>query len=224
MATWIKICGITSKEDIDICIQSGVHALGFLLEVKNYKMKYMLKPKYAKELIEYASCKSSNIDTCLLIHLKDVNKIIKTLNFLKPSMIQIQKQSKLSINDVRVIRNEFPGLKIAKTFYIKDGANYNELLNEIKTYTNSGLIDYILLDSAIGGSGNTHDWSISKQIVKEISPFKTIIAGGLNPANIQNAIKETNPFGVDVMTGVSTESKNKDAAKVKEFVKNVKFK
>ena len=93
----MKICGMTSKKDIDICVQNNINTLGFLLAPKSgkYKREDILQSTEAKELIKYVP---SNIETCLLIHLKDINEVLETIKELNPSMIQIQKQSMLSLS------------------------------------------------------------------------------------------------------------------------------
>lgn len=81
----------------------------------------------------------------------------------------------------------------------------------------------MLLDSETGGSGKIHNWEISSRIVKEIFPFPLILAGGLSPENIQDAISKVKPFGVDVMSGVNmNNSKSKDSDKISKFVRNIR--
>ncbi len=87
-------------------------------------------------------------------------------------------------------------------------------------------VDYILLDSGlaadtgIGASGQTHDWKIDAQIVKDVNA-KVIEAGGLGPDNVADAIKEIRPYGVDSLTKTSIKydhgNMEKDIPKVKEF-------
>ena len=216
---WIKVCGLSREEDIDVCIDNNVDALGFLLEMKTYKRADMLPLHRLKELIAYANGK---IETCLLIHLKELSQIIETIKALNPSMIQIQKQSYLSIEDLEKIKTTFPKLKIIKTFYLTD-TNKQEIENDIQEFINSKTIDFVLIDSAKGGSGLTHNWGISATIIHKFSPFPCIIAGGLAPHNVQEAIIKTEPFGVDVMSGVSICSGGvKDSEKIKLFCNEVK--
>jgi len=216
---WTKVCGLSREEDIDVCIENNVDALGFLLEMKTYKRADMLPPDRLKELIAYANGK---IDTCLLIHLKKLPQIIEIIKELNPSMIQIQKQSHLSIEDSEEIKTTFPKLKIIKTFYLTD-TNRQEIEKDMQNFINSKTIDFILIDSAKGGSGLTHNWGISATIIQKLSPFPCIIAGGLSPNNVQEAIIKTEPFGVDVMSGVSVCSGEvKDREKIKLFCNEVR--
>ncbi|WP_419774402.1 phosphoribosylanthranilate isomerase [Halarcobacter sp.] len=218
----VKICGMTSQEDIDICRDNGVDIVGFLLQPPSNKLDRvdMLEMNVAKELIEYVP---KSMNSCLLIHFKDVEKVISTITALNPDMIQIQKQSTLNLNDLKNIKENFPDIKIIKTFNIEKEVNLEELLKTIKVYTDSQVIDFILVDSEKGGSGKTHDWKQSSEIVSRVKPFPVMLAGGLTPENIKDAISKVNPSGIDVMSGVNqNNSKSKDGTKVSLFVKNVK--
>lgn len=217
----IKICGMTSKEDINMCIENKVDVVGFLLQPpsKSYERSDMLDFEVAKELISYVP---DHIESCLLIHLKDIDMILSTIEELKPTMIQIQKQSQLSLVNLKQIKEKFPDIRITKTFYVNESIDLAELIHNIKVYTNSNLIDFVLLDSEKGGSGETHNWDISAHIIKEIDNFPILLAGGLTPDNIKSAIDKVNPYGVDVMSGVSTKLYNKDQEKLSFFIKNSK--
>jgi phosphoribosylanthranilate isomerase len=86
-------------------------------------------------------------------------------------------------------------------------------------------VDAILLDSGnpslatkeLGGTGRTHDWSVSAQIRAAIDPVPLLLAGGLRPPNVADAIRQVQPFGVDVCSGVRTQGVL-DAVKLREFV------
>ena len=81
-------------------------------------------------------------------------------------------------------------------------------------------MDGIILDSRttdrLGGTGLTHDWSISRRIVEEL-PLPVILAGGLTPDNLEAAINAVHPYAVDVNSGVETDQK-KDPEKVRKFI------
>ena len=72
-----------------------------------------------------------------------------------------------------------------------------------------------------GGTGKTHDWSISAKIVKEIRK-PVFLAGGLNPENVREAIKTVKPFAVDANSGVKEKPRIKNYEKIKEFVRYAK--
>jgi len=89
-------------------------------------------------------------------------------------------------------------------------------------------VDAILLDSGnpglpvkeLGGTGRTHDWAVSGQIVSRLS-IPVFLAGGLRPENVSEAIRLVQPFGVDVCTGVRTEDKL-DECKLEKFMNQVR--
>ena len=88
-------------------------------------------------------------------------------------------------------------------------------------------VDAILLDSGnpmgaiktLGGTGNVHNWEISREIVKNV-PVPVFLAGGLHAANVQEAIEKVQPFGVDICSGVRTAGKL-DLSKLSSFIKAV---
>jgi len=223
MKYWTKVCGLSREEDIDVSIANGVDALGFLLATTKSQRVDMLPYDRAKELIAYVD---KRVDSCLLIHLSDLEEIIQTIAELNPSMVQIQKQSNLTVDELSQIKVAFPNIKIIKTFYLSD-TNSEQIIEDIESFIDSKTIDFVLIDSAKGGSGVTHNWNISTHIVQKFSPFACIIAGGLTPDNIKEAIMQIRPFGVDVMSGVSVCSGGvKDKDKIKQFcdeVRDVKY-
>lgn len=89
-------------------------------------------------------------------------------------------------------------------------------------------VDAILLDSGnpalavkqLGGTGRTHNWEISRQIVKTV-PVPVFLAGGLNAGNVQEAVETVRPFGVDICSGVRTEG-NLDPEKLTQFITAVR--
>ncbi len=86
--------------------------------------------------------------------------------------------------------------------------------------------DAVLVDSFVsgkfGGTGRVHDWELSKRVKRLIHPKPLILAGGLNPENVQDAVRAVQPYAVDVSTGVESQPGIKDSKKVFEFIKNAK--
>jgi len=212
----IKVCGMTSKEDIDICSRNKVDIVGFLRKQPDCDERAdMLSFEVAKELIAYVP---EDMKSCLLVHSNTLDKALHNISQLKPNMIQIQ--SSLVKSDLIEIKKQFPSIPVVKTFYVHKDTNPKIMVNDIKDYIDNKTIDFVLLESKKGGSGEIHDWSISQEIVHELRPFPVILAGGLSPDNIQEAINRVKPFGVDVMTNVSNSSKAKESGKINLFVQN----
>jgi len=116
------------------------------------------------------------------------------------------------------IRASIPCVKIVQVIHVQNEEAIEQAI-QVSSY-----VDAILLDSGkpelpvkeLGGTGRTHDWNISREIVNSIDT-PVFLAGGLNTDNIAAAIETVNPFGVDVCNGVRTNGKL-DAEKVRMFI------
>jgi phosphoribosylanthranilate isomerase len=76
-------------------------------------------------------------------------------------------------------------------------------------------------DRELGGSGETFDWALGKSFVQKADQ-KVIIAGGLNPENVKEAVEQTDPFGIDVSSGVEASPGMKDVMKLKRFIEGAR--
>ena len=120
------------------------------------------------------------------------------------------------------IRISLPYLKIVQVIHVTGESCIDEAI------TVSEEVDALLLDSGnrsgpvkiLGGTGNVHDWNISREIVRSVS-IPVFLAGGLNSINVSRAIKTVKPFGVDVCNGVRTNGKL-DPSKLAAFVESVR--
>src|SRR5690606_12944148 len=113
------------------------------------------------------------------------------------------------------LRSLLPGVIIIKTVHVTG----EEAVFKARDYAPAA--DMLLLDTAhegrIGGTGVTHDWSVSARIV-EASRVPVILAGGLNPGNVADAIERVGPAGVDANSGLEHGDGRKDFEKIKAFV------
>jgi phosphoribosylanthranilate isomerase len=98
------------------------------------------------------------------------------------------------------------------------------LLEEVSLLEETDIVDSILLDTARpekpGGTGCVHNWTLSRRIAEE-TQLPLILAGGLKPENVQEAIRIVSPYAVDTASGVETYGK-KDAVKIKSFIEEVR--
>ena len=126
-------------------------------------------------------------------------------------------------DDVKKIKNKFPDVKVMRTIPVIKESN----IEDAKQY--DGIADFLLLDTVnkelgcIGVSGKVHDWNISKRLVKAVK-IPVILAGGLGPDNVADAIAKVHPAGVDSKTKTdNTGGKGKDLSKVKQFAEQAKL-
>jgi phosphoribosylanthranilate isomerase len=120
------------------------------------------------------------------------------------------------------LRGRIPHLKIFKSVSVisADSVVYPEAFEQ--------LVDGFVLDSVnvatdqVGGTGKTHDWSVSREIVTRYPDIPIILAGGLNSENVRSAIEQVRPFGVDVNSGTKAPDGFKDLRKMEAFIVQAK--
>jgi phosphoribosylanthranilate isomerase len=148
---------------------------------------------------------------------------LELIKKVKPDVVQLHNE--LNAEEIEIIRNG-THQKIIRTFTIPVESKElpAEFMPELDALLDNDLIDGILLDSGkagySGGTGAVHDWSISRQAVENTN-IPVILAGGLNPENVQDAVKEVRPFAVDTASGVET-NRTKDSAKVCRFIEEAR--
>jgi len=209
----VKICGITSLDEAKMCLSMGADALGFLVGITHSaedKIAHHDACEIIKKLPPFVS-------TVAVTHLTDADEVIDLCKYLNVTTVQIHNT--MSIANVKKVRDALPMVKIIKNFHVDKQLS----IESIKEFR--GIVDAILLDTRtedrLGGTGITHDWTISSKIAKEVD-LPIILAGGLNPDNLRDAIDGISPlYGVDVNSGVETAGK-KDKHKVGRFVEIAK--
>ena len=208
----VKICGITREEDLAVAVAAGADAVGFIVGVPSSPRNLTLER--AERLLKQVPV---FVDRVVVTVPESVDSLVKIYSRLRPTAIQIhgEKQSETSI-----IRKKTCGARLIKTVYVKIG-NTAE-----RARTDSKAFDAIVLDSfssgQYGGTGMVHDWTLSKQIKQIIAPTPLILAGGLKPENVEEAILTVQPYAVDVASGVESWPAVKDPRKVYAFIKNAK--
>ncbi|MCL2021295.1 MAG: phosphoribosylanthranilate isomerase [Betaproteobacteria bacterium] len=202
MAIRIKICGLTSAEDVDAAVAAGADAIGFVF--------YPPSPRYVS--VEAAATLIRRLPPFVLSVGLFVNaasdEIAATLAKLPLNMLQFHGDE--SVADCE--RWQRPYLKATR---MKPGVDARRIATEFATAR------ALLLDTfteAYGGGGRTFDWTL---IPADLS-MPLVLSGGLTPENVGAAIKQVRPLGVDVSSGVEVAKGRKDHHRMREFVAAVK--
>jgi phosphoribosylanthranilate isomerase len=217
----VKICGNTNVEDAIMAAEAGADAIG-VIHVANTKRYIDLGT--AKRIfnavpifVSKAVVLTLDNDPIEMMHDK-----IKLIEDTGADCIQLHGDEPVElIADLRGIMTD--RIRIIKKIGVS-GAKKKCLENALAY---ESVVDAILLDTvtgvkgAIGGTGKEHDWNISKEIVASVKK-PVILAGGLNPDNVANAIALVKPYAVDVSSGVERDVRIKDAAKVMKFIEAAK--
>jgi phosphoribosylanthranilate isomerase len=159
------------------------------------------------------------VSSFLLTSEQAAASIIEHVKRVHTNTVQIVDE--LSKGNYQEIREALPYLRIVQVIHV----NGEESIEYAKRIAHE--VDAILLDSGdpkatiktLGGTGNKHDWAISKRIVESVS-IPVFLAGGLNAENVVAAIEQVNPFGVDVCSGVRSNGKL-DKRKLHAFINAV---
>jgi phosphoribosylanthranilate isomerase len=210
-AVRVKICGITRKEDLDAAVAAGADAVGFVVGVASSPRNIALEK--AEKLIRQVPPFVKSVLVTVPRGIDDFEMYEK----LNPDAIQIHGENLHTAASVR--------LKIPNTLLI--GAVNAKLANALDVVSKPAKIfDAVLLDSfangRYGGTGIVHDWELSKRVKQAIHPKPLILAGGLTPENVAEAVLTVEPYAVDVSSGVERQPGIKDHKKISNFIKNAK--
>lgn len=210
----VKICCISSIEEAAIAINYGADVIGLVGEMPS-------GPGIISDDLGATICKNipPPINTILLSSYTAAKAIIQHHKKINTNTIQLVDE--IAFSQYKLIKDALPAVKLVQVIHVANEKSIKKAI-EIAPY-----IDAILLDSGnpnlavkeLGGTGRTHNWQISKQIVQSIDK-PAFLAGGLNANNVQTAIKIVQPFAVDVCSGVRTNG-FLDEEKLATFMKAV---
>jgi phosphoribosylanthranilate isomerase len=208
----VKICGITRPEDLAEAVDAGADAVGFLVGVPSSPRNLTLER--AEKLLNKVPI---FVDSVVVTAPNSVEDLVEIGERLKPTAIQIHGKEHLETSDIcEMIRDT----RLIKTIYVKTSSLNKATIEDSKNF------DAILLDSftrsQYGGTGKVHDWALSRQIREAVAPTPVILAGGLNPENVKEAILTVQPYAVDVASGVELCPTIKNPRKVRNFIANAK--
>ena len=207
----VKICGNTRKEDVEQAIKSGADAIGFIVGFPSTPRNIDLDKAY--QLMKDIP---PSIDRVAVTNEDDQYLLYKIAEKLPITAIQLIGEGSYS----QEIREILPDTQLIKVVHAEPGSIIQFVSKFSKDY------DTILLDSKTkdipGGTGLTHDWLLSRKAVTTIHPTPIILAGGLTPQNVEEAVRIVKPYSVDVSSGVESTPGVKDHSKVETFIKRAK--
>ncbi len=200
--TKVKICGITTVEDALMAIEAGADALGFVFYDKSPRN---ILPERAAEIIGLLPPFIHVVGLFVHAQLDFVNA---TADRCRLDIVQLHGEESKEFC-ARVNR------RVIKAFRVKDITS----LDRMEEYRVAGYLLDAYSPKAFGGTGITFNWDTAV-VAKKYGPI--ILAGGLTPDNVTEAIGHVSPYGVDVSSGVESAPGVKDPAKVREFIKRAK--
>jgi len=202
----VKVCGITNAEDALAAIEAGADALGFIFYEKS--PRYVV-PAVAANIIAGLPPLVTPVGVFVNEGLATVRSIMETCRL---AMVQLHGDENVSY--CRELAR--PAMKALR---LKDRGS----LLALAEYQGRGGVRGFVLDTfselAYGGTGQITDWGLAADVAKS-TPI--LLAGGLTPENVTEAIRIVRPYGVDVSSGVESAPGKKDNAKMRAFVDAVR--
>jgi phosphoribosylanthranilate isomerase len=208
----VKVCGITLKEDLKAAAAAGADAVGFVVDTVASPRNLSLEK--AEKLFRQVP---PFVKSVLVTVTTDMDELAETCRKLNPDAIQLHGKKLFNANLMRERLSNTPLIRAVN-------ANSPDALEAAQAA--SKIFDAVLLDSLAegqyGGTGSVHDWTLSRRISRAIHPTSLILAGGLNPENVAEAVNIVQPYAVDVSSGVELQLGRKDSQKMVSFIKNAK--
>ncbi|MDR9429683.1 MAG: phosphoribosylanthranilate isomerase [Natronomonas sp.] len=200
--TRVKICGITTREDLDAVVDAGADAVGFTVDVP-VETPRKIDADLAAELVDATP---PFVTTVLVTMPTAIGRTIELVETVRPDVVQIHGD--LTPDELAdfaaTVRAD-----VIKAVSPDDAERYD-------TAADALLVDSLDASGA-GGTGERHDWTRTRELVATLaSPI--VLAGGLTPENVADAVENVVPFGVDVASGVEAWPGRKDPSAVSSFV------
>jgi phosphoribosylanthranilate isomerase len=215
MSIWIKICGNTSLEDALLAAEAGADAVGFVFAPSPRRVT-------AAEVAAITPHLPATVEKIGVFVDATLEEIVSTVQACGLTGVQLHFSADPDL-PARLREQLGPEVRILRVIHI-DMEKAGQSAVQMDEHTRNPHVDAVLVDSrttvAAGGTGVTYDWVKARiAIFENVESRKRLIAaGGLNPANVAEAIAVLHPWGVDVASGVEAAPGRKDAAKMREFV------
>ena len=211
MSPRIKICCISSVDEAALAVACGASALGLVSAMPS-------GPGVIEEaqIAEIIRCVPPAMSTFLLTSRQDADAIIDQHHRCRPTTLQLVDH----VADAELIklRRALPGVSLVQVIHVTGPESIDDA-RRVAPH-----VDAILLDSGnrklavkeLGGTGRTHDWTLSREI-RERCQRPVFLAGGLHAGNVRDACVKVNPYGLDICSGVRTDGKL-DPHKLRAFI------
>jgi phosphoribosylanthranilate isomerase len=197
----VKVCGITNLEDALKAIEFGADALGFVFYTESPRC---ITLDGAKEIIQKLPPFITSVGVFVNEDRGVIERIIKHASI---DVVQLHgnEPPEACIMERRVIK----AIRVKELSDLEPLRNYNVSAFLLDTYT----------QESFGGTGQIFNWDIAVD-AKQFG--KIILAGGLNPGNVEKAVRWVRPYAVDVSSGIEIEKGRKDHKKMKLFIEKAK--
>jgi phosphoribosylanthranilate isomerase len=220
--TWVKICGTTNVEDALLAVELGADALGFVFA----ESKRRVTPSQVAAILPRLP---PHVERIGVVYSRDAAEIAAIAE--EAGLTAVQLHGGVDLPLVQELWKRL-GDKVAmiQTLHWVVGTDSSQRMGkELQEIAATKMIDRVLVDSRVGnaggGTGVSFDWKAACSVLQQSGEdLKIIVAGGLRPENVAEAIQELEPWGVDVASGVEASPGRKDPEKLAAFLQIAKGK
>lgn len=214
----VQIYSLADAGDVRAVVDAGVDHVGFAVDEPGVPAGLSLEE--GRRLMELVP---EDREVVSLTVREDVDAVLEKVADLPPDVLHLcADTTAISVGEQREIREGLPaGVDLMKAVEV-GGGDAVELAERYAPVS-----DWFILDTAtpdvpgVGASGETHDWSVSRDVVEAVD-VPVVLAGGLTPENVAEAVREVRPAGVDSYTGTSQSERRKDREAVAAFARNAR--
>ncbi|MCW5251197.1 phosphoribosylanthranilate isomerase [Streptomyces sp. SHP 1-2] len=209
----VQVAGIIDAAEADMIIDAGADWIGFALRLPSGKDD--IAEQDAAAIIKNLRAPHAGVLISYLTEADEISRFCQELG-----VVAVQLHGDVETDQLRRLKELRPDLFVLKSLVVKQD-NIDELLKLVDD--THPFVDMYITDTfdprtgAKGATGLTHDWNVSAELVRR-SPKPLMMAGGLNPENVGDAIRAVKPAAVDAHTGLEGPDGRKDRAKVAKFI------
>jgi len=195
----VKICGLTREEDAELCIEAGATAIGLNFVPTSRRR---VDEAVARRIVDRVRGRIVTVAVVADLGVRELERLARATG----------------VERLQLHGHESPEAVGAAGPNAFKAARIGDASDALAAAAFPG--EWLLVDAKapggeLGGTGARFDWSLVKSLVRS---RKVIVAGGLDPSNVAGAVRELEPFGVDVASGVESSPGIKDPAKVRAFI------
>ena len=218
---WVKICGNTNLKDAALAAELGADAVGFIFAESKRQVT-------TEQVAAITPHLPAGVEKVGVFHTHNPDLIAHSAQAAGLTAVQLHggfdEELLEHLNEILG-----PGVRIIQTLHwtLGDPSAALQVTEGLRRIDALGITDRVLIDSKVGevggGTGVAFDWTQARAVF-EAAPdgLHLILAGGLKPANVAEAIESLMPWGVDVSSGVETSPRHKDPQAVADFVENAR--
>lgn len=199
----VKICGITNLADAITASDAGANYLGFIFYPKSPRS---ITPELARDIIANLQTTAKKVGVFVNATINDINS---TVDLCGLDIIQLHGE------ETAEFAQQLDFKRVWKAFHITSMAD----IEQAAAFPAAAILVDTATTTLRGGTGKTCDWQLATEAAAK---FTTVLAGGITPANIREAINKVKPFAIDVASGVEVAPGIKEHNKIRQLFEEVR--